>query len=137
MRAYYVGLTRAKQNLFLITNPPIQNSSISIALDMHDVWLDFFKIRKESILRQRSGESLQYNDGYLLNERGSYIAALSASGKNKIKVWEDKGYEVTNAKVSYIVAWKPQGQNVEYAVCLANIILSKRDNDTMGTNIPI
>ena len=137
MRAYYVGLTRAKQNLFLITNPPIQNSSISIALDMHDVWLDFFKIRKESILRQRSGDSLQYNDGYLLNERGSYIAALSASGKNKIKVWEDKGYEVTNAKVSYIVAWKPQGQNVEYAVCLANIILSKRDNDTMGTNIPI
>ena len=37
----------------------------------------------------------------------------------------DKGYEVTSAKVSYTLAWKPQDSNVEYAVCLANVVLSK------------
>ena len=64
MRTYYVGLTRAKRNLYLVTNPPKEYSSISIALNMHDVWLDFFKERKNVVLRLRSGDSLQYKDGY-------------------------------------------------------------------------
>ena len=123
MRAYYVGLTRAKRNLYLVTNPPVQHSSISIALNMRDVWLDFFKGRKDIVLRLRSGDSLQYNDGYLLNEQGINIAALSASGKEKIKAWTDKGYDVKSAKVSYILAWRPMDSETEYAVCLANMVL--------------
>ena len=42
-----------------------------------------------------------------------------------VRAWTDKGYEVTSAKVSYTLAWKPQDSNVEYAVCLANVILYK------------
>lgn len=128
MRSYYVGLTRAKQNLYLVPNPPTQFSSISIALDMHDVWLDYFKNRKRMVLSLRSGEPLQYKEGYLYNNKGQNIAALSASGKEKLKVWTDKGYEVTGANVSYIVAWKPQDSDLEYAVCLANVTLSKSDD---------
>ena len=128
MRSYYVGLTRAKQNLYLVPNPPTQFSSISIALDMHDVWLDYFKNRKRMVLSLRSGEPLQYKEGYLFNNQGQNIAALSASGKEKLKVWTDKGYEVTGANVSYIVAWKPQDSDMEYAVCLANVTLSKSDD---------
>lgn len=125
MRAYYVGLTRAKKNLYLVTNPPVQYTSISIALDMHDVWLDFFIGRKDIVLRLRSGESLQFNDGYLLNKQGINIAALSATGKKKLKSWTDKGYEVTSAKVSYTLAWHPIESATEYAVCLANLVLTK------------
>ena len=121
MRAYYVGLTRAKRNLYLVTNPPTMYSSISIALNMHDVILDFFKGRKDIVLRLRSGDYLLYRDGYLQNEQGINVAALSASGKDKLRVWTDKGYEVTSAKVSYTLAWKPQDSNIEYAVCLANL----------------
>ena len=128
VRAYYVGLTRAKRNLYLVTNPPTEYSSISIALNMRDVWLDFFKGKKDIVLRLRSGDSLQYKDGYLLNEQETNVAALSASGKDKLKAWTDKGYEVTSAKVSYTLAWKPQDSNIEYAVCLANIVLSKIDD---------
>ena len=133
MRAYYVGLTRAKRNLYLITNPPTEYSLISIALNMRDVWLDFFKGRKDLVLRLRSGDSLKYKDGYLLNEQETNVAALSASGKDKLKVWTDKGYEVTSAKVSYTLAWKPQDSNMEYAVCLANVVLSKNKNSTEET----
>ena len=125
VRAYYVGLTRAKRNLYLVTNPPTEYSSISIALNMHDVILDFFKGRKDIVLRLRSGDNLQYKDGYLLSEQSINIIALSASGKDKLKAWTDKGYEVTSAKVSYTLAWKPQDSDVEYAVCLANTVLSK------------
>ena len=126
MRTYYVGLTRAKRNLYLVTNPPKEYSSISIALNMHDVWLDFFKERKNVVLRLRIGDSLQYKDGYLLNEDGINVAALSVSGKDKLKAWTDKGYEVTSANVIYTLAWKPQNYNTEYAVCLANVVLSKK-----------
>ena len=92
---------------------------------MRDVWLDFFKGRKDIVLRLRSGDSLQYQEGYLLNDQGINIIALSASGKDKLKVWTNKGYDVTSAKVSYTLAWKPQDSESEYAVCLANIVLSK------------
>ena len=127
MRAYYVGLTRAKRNLYLVTNPPTMYSSISIALNMHDVILDFFKGRKDIVLRLRSGDYLLYRDGYLQNEQDINVAALSASGKDKLRVWTDKGYEVTSAKVSYTLAWKPQDSKIEYAVCLANIQLAKQE----------
>jgi ATP-dependent DNA helicase RecQ len=128
MRAYYVGLTRAKQNLFLVTNPPVEYLSISIALNMHDVILNFFKGRKDIVLRLRSGDNLQYENGYLLNDQGINIIALSASGKDKLKAWTDKGYEVTSAKVSYTLAWKPQDSDIEYAVCLANVVISQKDD---------
>ena len=96
---------------------------------MHDVILNFFKGRKDIVLRLRSGDSLQYKDGYLQNEQETNIAALSASGKDKLKAWMDKGYEVTSAKVSYTLAWKPQDSNVEHAVCLANLVMTKIDNN--------
>ena len=127
MRAYYVGLTRAKRNLVLVTNPPAPYSSISIALNMRDVWLDFFRGRKEIVLRLRSGDSLQYEDGLLLDEQGFNIVALSASGKDKLKAWTDKGYEVSSAKVSYTLAWRPQDSETEYAVCLANMVLTRKE----------
>ena len=95
------------------------------ALSMRDVWLDFFKERKDIVLHLRSGDSLQYRDGYLLNNQGINIIALSTSGKDKLKAWIDKGYEVTSARVSYTLAWKPQDSETEYAVCLSNIVLSR------------
>lgn len=126
MRAYYVGLTRAKRNLFLVPNPPTDYSCISIPLNMRDVWLDFFKGRKDILLRLRSGDRLQYNNGYLLDEQSFNIAALSTLGKEKLKAWTDKGYEVSSAKVSYTLAWRPKDSETEYAVCLANLVLEKK-----------
>ena len=125
MRAYYVGLTRAKMNLCLVTSQTAEYAAISIALNMHDVILDFFKGRKEIVLQLRSGDCLYYQEGYLLNEQGVSIAALSAAGKEKLKAWTDRGYVVTEAKVSFTLAWRPVNSQIEYAVCLANVVLTK------------
>jgi ATP-dependent DNA helicase RecQ len=92
---------------------------------MHDVWLDFFRGRKDLVLRLRSGDRLQYKEGYLLDEQGFNIVALSQTGKDKLKAWTDKGYEVTSAQVCFTLAWRPINSETEYAVCLANIALSK------------
>lgn len=125
MRSYYVGLTRAKRNLYLLQNPLSQSSSVSVALSMRDVWLDFFKSRKAIILLLRSGDLLTYRDGCFYNDQGFCVAALSSMGKEKIQVWLDKGYEVSKAEVSYTLAWRPKDTNIDYAVCLANIVLKK------------
>jgi ATP-dependent DNA helicase RecQ len=131
IRSYYVGLTRAKRNLYLLLNPSMQSSSVSMALTMHDVWLDFCKPRKDIILQLRSGDSLTYRDGFLFNGQDLCVAALSAMGKEKLKAWEDKGYAVSNAEVSYTLAWRPQDSDKEYAVCLANVVLK---NSKKGTD---
>ena len=137
MRAYYVGLTRARRNLYLATNPPAEYASISIPLTMRDVWLDLFRNRKDVVLSLRSGDSLLYNDSCLQNEQGITVATLSASGKEKLKAWTDKGYEVASAKVSYTLAWRPKDSNTEYAVCLANVVLSKAGEKNESINIEI
>jgi ATP-dependent DNA helicase RecQ len=94
---------------------------------MHDIWLDYFKGRKDTVLCLRSGDGLQYKDDYLYNQQGISVVALSIAGKDKIKAWTDKGYEVISAKVSYTLAWRPKDSETEYAVCLANLVLSKKE----------
>jgi ATP-dependent DNA helicase RecQ len=106
-------------------NTPAEYAAISIALNMRDVILDFFRGRKQIVLQLRSGDILHYQDGYLLDGQGVNIAALSAAGKEKLQAWTDRGYEVTEARVSFTLAWKPMNSQMEYAVCLANIVLSK------------
>ena len=126
VRSYYVGLTRAKRNLYLLQNQCSQSTWVSVSLSMHDVWLDFCKSRKTTILQLRSGNQLTYRDGYLFNEQGLSVAALSTTGKGKLKAWLDKGYEVVGAEVSYTVAWRPNNADTDYAVCLANVVLERQ-----------
>ncbi len=125
MRSYYVGLTRAKRNLYLLQQPLVPSASVSVDLTMHDVWLDFCKPRKDIILQLRSGDPLTYRDGYFMNLQGLSVVALSSSGKEKLKVWLDKGYEVSGGEVSFVLAWRPKEDKKDYAVCLAEVVLAK------------
>lgn len=125
LRAIYVGLTRARKNLYIYHEPVIDQSNISISLNLHDVWLDYFKERKDKVLRLRSGDGLRYSNGYLVSQHGDYIACFSKARKEQIKDLQQKGYEVIDVEVSYILAWRPREEPQEVAVCLANIILKK------------
>lgn len=127
LRTIYVGITRSKHNLFIyhdISCLSIQ-PSIALSLSMRDVWLDYFRDRKEQVLCLRSGDKLSYRNGYLVSQKGEYIANLSAAMKDKLKEFAEKGYAVTDAEVSYILAWRPREDPQEVAVCLANLILEK------------
>ncbi len=125
LRTIYVGLTRARQNLYIYHNPVLDQTNISISLSLHDVWLDYFKERKDKVLRLRSGEGLRYSNGYLVSQHGDYIACLSKTQKEQMKDLQQKGYIVNDVEVSYILAWRPREESQEVAVCLANIILKK------------
>ena len=131
MRAIYVGITRAKHNLYLYNDVSflISQPSIVISLSMRDVWLDFFRHHKKQVLCLRSGDKLNYADGYLLNQQGIRIASLSKAMRDRIKDLESKNYSVADVEISYVIAWRPREEQQEVAICLANIILDNKLKD--------
>lgn len=125
LRAVYVGITRARHNLFVYNDTSFLASqpSMVLSLSMRDVWLDYFRDKKKMVLGLRSGDKMSYRNGYLLSEKGEYITRLSVAMRDQLKNYEEKGYRVTDAVVSYILAWRPREEPQEVAVCLANLIL--------------
>ena len=136
LRAVYVGITRAKHNLFFYKDTAFldSQSSIVIPLSMHDVRLDYFRNHKEQTLRLRSGDKLNYSSNCLSSIQGTRITYLSKSMRKRMEELQAKGFEVTDAEVSFVLAWRPPEEQEEIAVCLANITLTK--NGSKGANSP-
>lgn len=146
MRRYYVGMTRAKNRLFIHTDGNFfthlsvdqylidtqqydMPDEIVLQLSHKDVFLGYFKNHKCDVLALRSGDTLKYNDFTLYEESGNKpIAKLSASMQATLSEWQAKGYKVKSASVHFIVAWKPKDtpkDESEIAVLLPELVLSR------------
>ena len=152
-RKLYVGITRAKQQLYLHCNtqlfprdldlpgvqllrdptpyPPPQE--ITLHLTHRDVFLDFFKDKKRLLLSLHSGHPLQYRAGRLYAELGGRtwcVAQLSRAQRDKLDLLAQQGYRPDRAAVRFIVAWKPSDaadDTEESAVLLPELCLKKPD----------
>ena len=145
MHRYYVGITRAKNRLFIHTNghcfdrQTVDRRSrddrsytlpeeIVLQLTFRDVYLEFFKGIKREVLALQSGDPLQYRDFTLYTEKTDLpVAKLSTRMQKTLTDWFAKGYRVKSATVSFIVAWKPKDtpkEEPETAVLLANLTLT-------------
>lgn len=145
MRKYYVAITRAKKRLFIHTNTNIFEciaadakhidsrqyetpEEIVIQMSHKDVNLGFFKNRKNEVLSLRGGSSLSYLDHYFYDSNNRCVAKLSNRMQQTLAEWKEKGYDVYEAKVRFIVAWKPQDapkEEKEIAVILPDLYLKK------------
>jgi ATP-dependent DNA helicase RecQ len=145
-RKLYVAITRAKSKLHIhytgnvfdayipyateyfldstIYNKP---SEIIMQFSYKDVHLDFFKDKKDLILKKLSS-------GYLLEIRGKYlyfrnnkkvyphpVMKLSSQGYEKVQNAMRSGYHPYLAKIRFIVSWKSPDDGLEYAIILPNI----------------
>lgn len=145
MRRYYVGITRAKNRLFIHTNSNCFNhlstdqyfvdsqqynmpEEVVLQLSHKDVYLGFFKERKQEVLALRGGDSLIYNNFILYSpSTNKPVAKLSLKMQEILLEWEKRGYKVKSASVRFIVAWKAkdaQKNEPETAVLLADLVLS-------------
>ena len=101
---------------------------IVLQLSHKDVYLGFFKERKQEILALRGGDSLTYNNFLLYSSlTNKPVAKLSLKMQDTLSEWEERGYKVKSASVRFVVAWKPkdaQKDESETAVLLADLILS-------------
>lgn len=149
LRRVYVGMTRAKNRLFIHTNShlfdklgvdyKIDNhyysmpNEIVLQLSHRDVYLDFFKTRKQEILSLRGGDLLTYSEYHLMDmATNKPVARLSMKMQETVRFWQEKGYHVTHACVRFIVAWKPKDapkEEPESAVLLADLKLIRELKD--------
>ena len=155
LRRYYVGMTRARQRLFIHTSsalfdrlpadhrmvdqhPYEMPEEIVLQLSHKDVNLGFFKTRKKEILALRAGEQLRFDSNYLYSLRANVpVAQLSKRMQADLCVWAEKGYEVSSSTIRFIVAWRPkdaQKKEEEHAVLLVDLRLSKK---IMRNHVPL
>lgn len=147
-RALYVGMTRAKSNLYIHTNtalfdnyhiPGIEHiidqsvyeepSEIMLQTTHKDVVLDFFKNKKEIIFSLRSGTALKIDDVYLTAERNSRdvrVAKFSNAFVETLEKLKSKGYIPQSSEIRFIVAWKGEGDEEETPVLLIDLHLNKQ-----------
>lgn len=142
-RQLYVGLTRAKNRLFIhsgdgrFANFGVQNyahdyqpypmpEEVVLSLTHRDVFLDYFKDKKQTVLALRSGELLHFAQETLYNQLGKPVARLSAKSQAELADWIGRGYQIREVRVRYVVAWHPTNTPKEasdVAVLLADMML--------------
>ena len=144
IRKLYVGMTRARKTLYIHTcidifdriphwdvvykedntlyNAP---NEITVQLTHKDVYLDFFKDKKETILKLRSGQQLLFKDNRLFSSTGECVAALSTKKRNELQEFARQGFAVYASEVTYVVAWKGENDTEESAVMLPRLHLRR------------
>ncbi len=146
MRRFYVGMTRARKRLFIHTNMDLfinsaadecrkdrtvygQPSEVVLQLSLKDVFLDYFKQVKSNVLALRGGDRLSLrNSVFYDSECDMPVARISRRMADALKSWQEKGYQVKEACVRFVVAWKPKdapAEEAETAVLLPDLLLSK------------
>lgn len=148
-RKLYVGMTRAKNSLFVHYNgdlfrgicvPGVEEKSdfkeyaepeqIVMQLTHRDVYLDFFKDKKQTVLNLRSGDRLVAGESGLsikVDDENKEIVRFSKQCRENMANWMAKGYELVSAEVRFVVAWKNKDAEQETAVVLPNVLLKKFD----------
>ena len=146
-RKLYVGMTRAKDNLYIHCNNGIfdtyqisgvdqfvdeeqypEPQEITLQLTHKDVVLDFFKGKKEIIFKLHSGMPLSIKDEFLyaeLDGRTVKVAKLSKARMLELENLSAKGYRPCGGEVRFVVAWKGESDIEETAVLLPNLHFKK------------
>lgn len=143
-RMYYVGITRAKENLtilskmdfsrFKIENLNYQLDSNSYNepnhLEFHlthrDLWLDHSESLDQNVFNNLySGLYLRLNKANELIYKNKKIAKLSNAGRNKVINYLNKGYKIKSIQLNYLVYWYKKETNNEVLLALPKIVFEK------------
>lgn len=143
-RKIYVGLTRAKNELYVHYNNFIfddfnidgvenifdnkiyaEPNEIMIQLYHKDIFLDFFKNKKNFILKHIISGSELTIKGYSLYFKSREILKFSQRFKERLIHLQSKGYSPYKSTVRFIVAWQGKEDINESAIILPNLYLKK------------
>lgn len=143
-RKIYVGLTRAKNELYIHYNNSIfdgfnidgvenlfdsniynEPNEIMIQLYHKDIFLDFFKGKKSFILKHFISGSELTIKGYSLYFKSQEILRFSQRFKERLIQLQSKGYYPYKSTIRFIVAWQGKEDNLENAIILPNLYLKK------------
>ena len=141
-REIYVGMTRAKQNLYIFFNERyralfngvraknIQISSdsriypaperITLELSHKDVYLRYFKYAQRELRALISGMELSLGDtGCFVGNK--QVLKFSSKFQGEIAALEAKGYAPAKASVRHVLFWRDRDNDTELRICLPDI----------------
>ncbi|MDD3490438.1 MAG: RecQ family ATP-dependent DNA helicase [Paludibacter sp.] len=143
-RVLYVGMTRAKKNLTIHLNSHIldtpshvlvdriENKSvyltpngISMHLSHRDVNLGYFEYVQNRIRNIISGDALIIKEEGCANSNGDLVLKFSQKTLDALKYHADKGYQLKEAKVNFVVYWRKEGSDNEIKIVLPELYLEK------------
>ena len=151
-RTLYVGMTRAKKELYihcntaLFASPAIRSvrglayvedrntyaepEEIALQLTHRDVVLDFFKGKKGYIFGLRAGEPLCFTPGdrelhAWVNGKAMPVVRYSKAFRERLKRLTDRRYRPYSSKIRFILAWKGKEDAEETAIVLPDIVLRR------------
>jgi ATP-dependent DNA helicase RecQ len=152
-RELYVAMTRAKQNLTIHLNGPylddisiqdierkIDNSRYAesnmliVHLSHKDIWLDYFISRQNLIDNFKSGDKLIANKDGCFDRDDKCILKFSNNYKEKISDLENKGYNLAESKINYILYWQKEDLEKEIKIVLPELIYIKHEPPTGNHN---
>ncbi len=142
-RKVYVGITRAKQELYIHYNGDCldgfilddvkslvdhsvypRTEEITLQLSHRDVFLGFFKGKSALIGKLRSGSVLSIKENSLYAELAGApreVLRFSRSFQQKIEELRQMGYQPDSATVRYSVFWKGQDDTDESIIILPDV----------------
>lgn len=141
-RELYVAMTRAKKNLTVHLNSDLLDNfnvsnlykveneaehtppkGLAMHLSFKDVWLDYFidKQRQHLISTLKSGDTLLPGTGECLYNQGNTVLKFSYQFVEQLKALEERGYQLKNAKVNFIVYWKKEETGQEVKIILPEL----------------
>lgn len=142
-RTIYVGITRARNELYIHYNSAIfdgisadgaehesdtqdypEPEELEIQLGLDDVYLDFFLGKKADVFKLKSGDTLQIK-GNFLYANGEKLVIPSKAVREKLDDLRSKGYKPYKARVRFIVEWIKKETGESAAVVLPDIWLRK------------
>ncbi len=142
-RQLYVAMTRAKRQLVIHLNSDFLDHitagnpeciddhrtypsprEIAIHLTHKDIFLDYFAGRQEVISRLTSGDTLTVSGTEYLTHNGQPVLKFSRKCLQRIEDMQEKGYELTGAKVNFIVYWQKENTEQEVKIILPELFFS-------------
>ncbi len=131
-RQLYVAMTRAKQNLTIHYNGDFLNNinveemhrvnnihdhslpnSLVYHLSHKDINLGYFAFIHRRLDSLSGGDTLKVNEEGLINLNNEQIVKFSKNFQSVRESLEDKGYQLTESKIRFILFWKSNNENAD------------------------
>ena len=150
LRLCYVGITRARKSLTIITdNPFFQNKHYSfvsytqdrkpyppvntktLVMGLADLYLSYNSEYQKQNLHLIAGSQVdfekRYNqEKYTLTLNSLSIAQLSKSFQNRIQNYENRSYKIVHIVIEHVVEWFDEQNSIFKEIPLCKIVMKKQ-----------
>jgi ATP-dependent DNA helicase RecQ len=139
-RLLYVGMTRAKENLFIhysneyfdefkqyankfydVDKSYEKPTRLMYELSYSDVKLGYFKYVQHHIYKLKAGDELEFCEDEIMSYKGNKILKFSKAYQEQFDKLIDQGYIIYKIQVKFMLYWYNKEEEKEYLIAIPEI----------------